>query len=91
MKTGHVESQTEPKDRARTEPELEEKLRFQMLLAEVSTRFINLPAEQISSEISTAQRLICKILDLDRCAFRVQVFPKTVFPLDHEHRRDNKA
>jgi formate hydrogenlyase transcriptional activator len=46
--------------------ELEERLRFGTLLAEISTLFINLPADQIDNEIVAVQRRICKLLDLDR-------------------------
>jgi transcriptional regulator with GAF, ATPase, and Fis domain len=49
-----------------TEQVLEERLRFETLLAEISARFINLPADQIDSEIEGAQRRICELLDLDR-------------------------
>lgn len=45
--------------------ELEERLRFETLLADISTRFINLPTDRIDSEIEEAQRRICKCLDLD--------------------------
>jgi PAS domain S-box-containing protein len=36
------------------------------LLAELSAHFVNLPADQIYSEIEAAQRRICELLDLDR-------------------------
>jgi formate hydrogenlyase transcriptional activator len=45
---------------------LEERLRFETLLAEISTRFINLPADRIDSGIEDAQRCICELLHLDR-------------------------
>ena len=45
---------------------LEEQLRFETLLAELSARFVNLPADRIDSEIEDAQRRICELLDLDR-------------------------
>ncbi len=48
--------------------ELEERLRFETLLAEISARFVNLPADQIDSEIEGAQRRICEFLNLDRSA-----------------------
>jgi formate hydrogenlyase transcriptional activator len=41
-------------------------IRFEMVLAEISTLFINLPADRIDSEIENAQRDICKHLDMDR-------------------------
>jgi GAF domain-containing protein len=46
--------------------ELEQRLRFETLLAETSARFINVPADQVDSEIEGAQRRICEFLDLDR-------------------------
>ena len=46
--------------------EYEERLRFETLLAELSARFINLPADQIDRDIEDAQRRICEFLDLDR-------------------------
>ena len=46
--------------------ELQERLRFETLLANLSARFINLPADRIDSEIVDAQRQICECLDIDR-------------------------
>jgi len=46
--------------------ERDEPLRFERLLAEISTFFINLPADQIDSEIEAAQHRICEFLGLDR-------------------------
>lgn len=43
----------------------EERLRFETLLADLSARFIRLPADEIDSEIEEAQRRICECLDLD--------------------------
>ena len=45
--------------------ELEERLRFETLLAEISARFVNLPADQIDGEIEEAQRRVCECLGLD--------------------------
>jgi hypothetical protein len=45
--------------------ELEERLRFETLLTEISARFVNLSASQVDSEIEDAQRAICKCLELD--------------------------
>jgi len=47
---------------------LEERVRFETLLAETSAGFVNLPADQIDGEIEGAQRRICELLDLDRSA-----------------------
>ncbi len=48
--------------------ELDELLPFERLLAEISTFFINLPADQIGNQIVAAQKRICELLDLDRSA-----------------------
>ena len=45
--------------------ELEERLRFETLLADISARFVNLPADQIDGEIEKAQRSVCECLGLD--------------------------
>jgi formate hydrogenlyase transcriptional activator len=45
--------------------ELEERLRFETLLTDVSARFVNLPADQIDGEIEEAQRNVCECLGLD--------------------------
>jgi formate hydrogenlyase transcriptional activator len=44
----------------------EELLPFERLLTEISTLFINLPADRIDNEIKAAQRRICEFLDIDR-------------------------
>jgi formate hydrogenlyase transcriptional activator len=49
-----------------TRTELEERLRFETLLAEISARFVNVPAYKVDSEIEGAQRRICELLDIDR-------------------------
>ena len=39
--------------------ELEERLRFEELLIDISTQFINLPSDQIDNGIEDAQRRVC--------------------------------
>jgi len=58
--------QAEMTERKGTEQVLEERLKFETLLAETSSRFINLSSDQIDGEIEGAQRRICEFLDLDR-------------------------
>jgi len=48
--------------------ELEERLRFETLLADISARYINLPADRIDSVIEDDQRAICECLDIDLSA-----------------------
>ena len=45
--------------------ELKERLWFETLLADISARFVNLPADQIDNEIEEAQRDVCECLGLD--------------------------
>ena len=45
--------------------ELKQRLRFEELLADISTKFINLPVEQIDSAIEDTQRKICECLGFD--------------------------
>jgi len=48
--------------------ELEERLRFETLLTDISARFVNLPAEKIDGAIEDSLRLICKYLGIDLCS-----------------------
>jgi two-component system sensor kinase FixL len=48
-----------------THSELKERLRFERLIADLSSKFVNLPAEDVEKEILGAQRKICEFLDLD--------------------------
>lgn len=46
--------------------ELASRMRFETLLIDLSSRFINMPAEKVDEEIQGAQQRICECLDLDR-------------------------
>ena len=54
--------------RRSAEEELKTQLQFETLLYEISTGFINLPAEQIDNAIQDAQARVCQVLDLDLSA-----------------------
>lgn len=45
--------------------ELQERLRFETLVADISARFVNVPADQVDSEIGDAQRGICECLRIE--------------------------
>ena len=45
--------------------ELEERLRFETLIADLSSKFVSLPAGEVDREIRDAQRRICEFLDID--------------------------
>lgn len=49
--------------------ELQERLRFEMLIADLSSVFVNLPAGDVDREIMEAQRLFCELLGLDLAGF----------------------
>jgi len=53
------------KSRARLTNDLEEHVRFESLLLDLSARFINLAPDQVDGEIENAQRRICEYLGLD--------------------------
>ena len=48
--------------------ELEARLRFETLIADLSLKFINLPANEVDPEIEDAQRRVCQCLGLDLCS-----------------------
>ena len=45
---------------------VDDRLQFESLVADVSARFVNLPADQVDAEIEAAQRQIVEALGLDR-------------------------
>ncbi|HXZ44205.1 MAG TPA: PAS domain S-box protein, partial [archaeon] len=47
------------------EDELQEHLRFETLLTDLSAHFVNLPSDQVDDEIEEAQRRVCEHLGLD--------------------------
>ena len=65
---------------------LEEKLKFETLLSDISARFVNLPADRMDSEIEYAQRRICELLDIDRSTlWQVQEEEPRALLLTHLH------
>jgi formate hydrogenlyase transcriptional activator len=72
--------------------ELEEQLQFEMLLTEISARFINLPAEQVESEIQDAQRRICESLHFDRSTiWQISEPNRSDDPLTHRYQYQEQA
>lgn len=55
-------------ERKKSEHELEERLRFEEMLAEITAHFVNLPADLFDSEVEEALHRICEFLDLDLVA-----------------------
>ena len=50
------------------EQESRERLEFETLIADLSSRFINLPAGDVDREIEDAQRRVCEVLGIDLSA-----------------------
>ena len=44
------------------------RLEFETLISDLSSRFINLPADEVDSEIEDAQRRVCEVLGVDLSA-----------------------
>ncbi len=64
--------------------ELEERLRFETLIADLSSKFVNLPAGQVDREIMEAEGHICKALNLDISAiWQWSAGPPGSFTLTH--------
>ncbi|HEY3277659.1 MAG TPA: PAS domain S-box protein [Syntrophorhabdaceae bacterium] len=52
-------------ERARDRAELEQRVRFETLLADLSGGFVNFPCDLVDDEINSALKSICEHLDLD--------------------------
>ena len=52
-------------ERRKNRLELEEQLKFEMVLAEISGRFVHLPVDRVDSEIMAAERRICESFGID--------------------------
>ena len=63
---GYIGSCIDITDRKQMIETLEERLRFEALLSDLSARFINLPAEQVDKEVEGGLRRVVEFLDLDR-------------------------
>jgi len=60
--------QAEMTERKQVEEALEERLQFETLLANLSSRFINLPPDEVDREIEDAMRRVCGLLGVDLAA-----------------------
>ena len=57
---------TKQQSAADVREELEDRLQFERLLADLATGFVGLPADQVDGAIESAQRRIGETLGLDR-------------------------
>ena len=73
--------------RKQAEESVKERLEFESLLADISTRFVNLPAEQIDSEIEDAHRRVCECFGLDFSAlWQLSIESPRNYTLTHSYR-----
>ncbi len=78
-----------PVKKGRGKKTTDERLRFEMLLSEMSARFINAPSRRIDSEIERGLRLIVEFMGFDRGSL-FQLF-KEGMKLTHSWAADNFA
>lgn len=66
--------------------ELEERLRFEQLVAELSARFNMLPADQVDGEIEAAQQRLCAPLGIERSGlWQISAEEKGIMLLTHRY------
>jgi formate hydrogenlyase transcriptional activator len=71
---------------------MEEGLKFERLLIEISARFVNVPADKVDSELRNVQRCMCEFLNLDRSSLgQVSEREPGVLPLTHVHQPEVSA
>ena len=66
-----------------THPTMEERLRFETLLADLSTRFVNIPADEIDAQIVDNLKHIAQVLEIDRCSVAEYNSDKTKLSVTH--------
>ena len=64
---------------------MEERLRFESMLADLSTIFINLPADKIDTEIVHSLKQIAEFLEMDRCNVAEYNSAKTKLKVTHAY------
>lgn len=47
--------------------DLEDRLRFEQMISDLSARFINLPPEKLDDEIEYALKMVLEFFQVDRC------------------------
>jgi len=65
-------------ERKRSRLEIEERLRFERLISDLSAGFVNLPLEEVDSEINRGLRSITEFFNVDRCTIGLFSEDKTL-------------
>ncbi len=76
-------------ERKRAEEALGERLQFEQLLSGLSARFVNIPPDQVDSEIEDGLRQILEFFQVDRCALLRLLPGKTSWQITHIASSDN--
>ena len=69
--------------RKQAEKSLEERLRFERLLSDVSARFVNISPEKVGGEIENALKMVLAFFQVDRCALIQSLPGKTSWQITH--------
>src|SRR5262249_58478245 len=64
---------------------LDERLRFEALLADLSAAFVGLPAEEVDAYVERAQRRLVEFLGVDRSSFAEYVEGRRHFRVTHAY------
>jgi formate hydrogenlyase transcriptional activator len=70
-------------ERKKAEAALEDRLRFEQLLSGLSARFVNIPSDQVDSEIENGLRQILEFFQVDNCALLRTLPGKTSWLITH--------
>jgi len=74
------------KDQNKTQTKLEDRLRFERFLAQISARFINLPSGEVDNAIEDSLRCIVEEVGIDRSGL-FQIDEKDDLVMTHTWRR----
>jgi signal transduction histidine kinase len=69
--------------RKQGEGALQERLRFEELLSNLSARFVNIPPERVDSEIEDGLKQVLEFFQVDRCALLRLLLDKTSWQVTH--------
>jgi len=70
-------------DMKRTEENIKKQLQFEKLISRISSKFINLPYDQVNSKIEDGLKLIAEYLDIDRIVLHEFLKDKQLLNITH--------
>jgi GAF domain-containing protein len=73
----------ESEQREQAEGALKDRLRFEQLLSDLSARFVNIPPEQVDSEIEQGLKQLLEFFQIDRAGLLRAAPDKTTFQITH--------